>query len=172
MARCTPAARQRAPAARPECCARGRRETRAWLRSVHEGRTDRTWQGSRLGEVRGQGAAKKHPREHTGCIHRALQRAPLHLMPLTSCVTPCTASPSCAMMLPTRRCTCIRRPSGYAKSRCPPSHAPSSVSGTCATVTRQTRREPTHSALRALGLSRLRNRNQPAPCVRPCPCGS
>jgi hypothetical protein len=60
----------------------------------------------------------------------------LHLMPLTSCVTPCTASPSCAMMLPTRRCTCIRRPSPHANSSSPPSHAPSSVSGTCAAMTR------------------------------------
>ena len=55
----------------------------------------------------------------------------LHLMPLTSCVTPCTASPSCATMLPTRRCTCINRPSPHANSRCPPSHSLSPVRGTC-----------------------------------------
>jgi hypothetical protein len=62
-----------------------------------------------------------------------------HLMPLTRRVTPCTASPSCAMMLPTRRCTCVSRPSQLANSSIPPSQAPSSVRGICARVTRAVR---------------------------------
>jgi hypothetical protein len=69
----------------------------------------------------------------SGCVFEICPSPPartLHLMPLTRRVTPCTASPSCAMMLPTRRCTCISRPSLQANSSRPPSHAPSSVRGT------------------------------------------
>jgi hypothetical protein len=59
-----------------------------------------------------------------------------HLTPFTSCVTPCTASPSCAIKLPILRCTCSSRPSLHANSSRPPSQQPSSVRGTCARVTR------------------------------------
>ena len=58
--------------------------------------------------------------------------AATNLMPVTSAVTPWTASPSCANKLPTRRVTCTKRPSMPANKRMPPWHALSSAKGTCA----------------------------------------
>jgi hypothetical protein len=58
----------------PGFSGRGRRETRAWLWTAREGRTGRTWQGSRFGEA-GAGRSKTDDRA-TGCIHRCCNARP------------------------------------------------------------------------------------------------
>ncbi len=67
----------------------------------------------------------------SNCQHQA-PNAATNLMPVTSAVTPWTASPSCANKLPTRRVTCTKRPSMPANTSMPPWHALSSAKGTCA----------------------------------------
>ena len=172
---CAPAASSAIRHHLPESCAEaGPQQTRGWKGFLREGRRDRTCQralekaNTGEGEGRGRESESDSDAKWARSNHEAPARPlplpqpnlPPNLVPLTRAVTPCTASPSCDRMLPACRFAFTNRPSLQANTSSPPSHAASSVRGTC----------KSHTAAHTCTCQGVCN--APAPCVQPYPCGS